>query len=1023
VRGTASYWKDQLYDLLAKMKTLGPPDVLLTLSVDDNHWDELRELLEEEEDMSILGNMSEFVKKNPVVVAQYARLRFQAELEYVRKSKCLGTVTDHHCRIEFQNRGSVHFHCFLWISDAKSTFKNSSSEEILEYIDKVISTKLPDKDTDQELYELVKSRQFHKHTETCKKSKGKTCRFHFPKSTCDATRLLFEYEQMRKRGAFYETKRPAGCENLNNYNESILRRWRANMDIQLVNGHQGLAYYVCKYCMKAEPEELKTKLSEEIQRMNAASVHQRTRMLKLGMCMLKHRRMTAQEAAYRICGFEMVVSSRTTMLISTLPEEKRVKKLKKLSEVSGLNPDSRDVFYDNILDTYRKRPAELDNLSFHQFASWYAKVSNETKGKKLLSLNDESAKIRKRTQFKCLRTSRVSVASDGYYYSLLVQHLPHRTEHDLKGDYTTYKEAFEQNNANMNLTDLTSDVFVNEVIEQCRRMQVSRALAERYNDDSGEENMDDDNDMDTELFDQTTVPSTSATVSATNPTDVLSSTTEALEWHSMMTGAMTEDELAQKITKLSRDQARCLKYVQQKIAKNEQILLMIMGNAGTGKSYLLEVIIDWLRLNQAQLSGNDPVLIGAPTGLAAKNIGGRTLHSLLKLPVRKRTERAELLPLSARVLEQLRSQIGSKRYMIVDEISMVGHNMINFMHKRLVETKKSDDSEQEKLFGGMNMIVAGDFFQLKPIGETYCFKSMLFDPFECIWLEQNMRQRDDQEWCNLLDRIRMGELTDQDRATLESRVITNRRTLNELTVDMRLYPTIKQVTEYNSMKQRELTGTVTKIASIDLYSVNDNAIGCSAEQCDIPDDDRDAGGLPRELLISEGTRIMLIRNLSKDLVNGDMGYCRQIEHDEHRCAVKVYVAFDNPELGTEFQDGKYGTSVCIERIETEFHHHGRFINRRQFPLMQSWSVTIHKSQGMSLTSGMVHIGYKIFDSSQIYVALSRFRSLAGLHIDGCEKGDFINSTRLKPNEFVMDWCLKVKQLWKVLKRKIDRNEL
>jgi hypothetical protein len=552
-------------------------------------------------------------------------------------------------------------------------------------------------------------------------------------------------------------------------------------------------------------------------------------------------------------------------------------------------------------------------------------------------------------------------------------------------------------------------------------MQVTKALQERYNDDhlsDAEEIVDDDNDMNTEGFDRTEVPTTSAI--STN--DVISSTSETTEYHSIMTCAVSEDDLAAKIAKLSKDQLRCLKYVQMKLEKKEQILLMIMGNAGTGKSFLLEVIIDWLRLNHSDLPGHDPVLIGAPTGLAAKNINGRTLHSLLKLPVRKRTERAELLALSARVKESLKAQVGHKRFMVVDEISMVGANMLTYVHKRLCEALKSD-GDDEQLFGGMHMIVAGDFFQLKPIGEFFCFKSELFRPFECVWLEENMRQRNDREWCNLLDRIRMGELTTEDRSVLNDRVITDKSEMDTLNVDMRLYPTLKQVAEYNSLKQSELPNNAIRIPSIDLYGVNDIATGCLAEPRDIPADDRDAGGLAHELLLSKATRIMLNRNISADLVNGDMGYCREFVADELGDTVKVYVEFDDPELGTDFQDGKFGSCVALERIETEFHNGGRFIVRRQFPLMPSWSVSIHKSQGMSLTNGLVHIGCKIFNSAMIYVALSRFRTLNGLYIDGTEKGDFINTKRLTPDGDVLEWCFQVKNLWKTLKRKIDRYKL
>ena len=116
----------------------------------------------------------------------------------------------------------------------------------------------------------------------------------------------------------------------------------------------------------------------------------------------------------------------------------------------------------------------------------------------------------------------------------------------------------------------------------------------------------------------------------------------------------------------------------------------------------------------------------------------------------------------------------------------------------------------------------------------------------------------------------------------------------------------------------------------------------------IPEDDRDAGGLPRILTISKGTRIMLIRNIftKEGLVNGAMGFVEDVSlNKETNEPNVVYVKFDDENIGKILQDSTQDNSIPIEPICQEFHYNGRSIVREQFPLILSWACTIHKLQG------------------------------------------------------------------------------
>jgi len=150
----------------------------------------------------------------------------------------------------------------------------------------------------------------------------------------------------------------------------------------------------------------------------------------------------------------------------------------------------------------------------------------------------------------------------------------------------------------------------------------------------------------------------------------------------------------------------------------------------------------------------------------------------------------------------------------------------------------------------------------------------------------------------------------------------------------------------------------------------------------IPEDDREAGGLPRILKVSKGTRIMLIRNINtpEGLVNGAMGYVEYVEIDEHDNVMKIYVLFDDQEVGKHFQVSSKQNSIPIEPISQEYHYNGRMIIREQFPLMPCWACTIHKVQGATLDKAAISLGREVFERGMAYVALSRVKCLSGLYL-------------------------------------------
>ncbi len=407
-------------------------------------------------------------------------------------------------------------------------------------------------------------------------------------------------------------------------------------------------------------------------------------------------------------------------------------------------------------------------------------------------------------------------------------------------------------------------------------------------------------------------------------------------------------------------------------------------------------------------------MVAAPTGLAAKNINGKTLHNLLTLPVQNMsnysyTQDAE--PLHDKAVQKKRQELQGKRFLIVDEISMVGAGMLAVINQRLCQIFQCDD-----IFGGIHVLFAGDFLQLPPVKDRMAFENDLFEELDPIFLTNNMRQKEDRPWCELLDRMSIGNMTEEDMKTLESRMRTDEE-LDQISADMSLYPTTKEVKLHNVNEQNKLNEDFIKIIATDRYGVNDEAAGHLVDISNLPKKDQDCGGLFKELCISIQSKVMLIRNLIDGLVNGSLGYVEYIEIDETNSTLHIYVKFDDENSGLAMQDPNYDNAIPIKKIDAEFLFKGRFITRTQFPIIPAWSLTIHKAQGQSLKSAIISVE-NVFAPGQAYVAFSRVQTLNGVYIKGNFKkgkvGSFITSQKAR------EFLLRKREQYKGIKKSIDK---
>ena len=1004
IRGTAAYWKNNLQNLLCMFQTLGTPSIFLTLSAND-HWPDLISTLN---GCEYVGNHAGCtVRGDPYMTAFHFQRRFESLLKNIicGSVRPLGKVTDYFTRIEFQNRGSPHVHMFLWIENFHSVFENQN--ELILYIDKTISTSGKD--------ENAKQYQTHCHTDYCMRKFGK-CRFGFPFRQCIETKLINNVDistETSLRGRFYELRRLSRDAYINAYNPTILKYWQANMDIQIIGNAQSAAYYVCAYLCKSEPEDLKLALANVINNLEENCI-QRTRMAKIGCCVLKTRKLSAQEAAYRLSGLPLIKCSRSFLFVSTKQQSDRYRVLKPKTIRDELSDNSTDIFISNILDYYRFRPIELGNVCLYQFARWYTKCekpktsSEKGRGRKaearlqLLHPFDDIY-IRKRVKFIVVRFPNIPIHTDAYFFHLLMAYLPHRIESDVfqnedtnKEPYTNARDAFMAKKEDMDLSNLQTVSVINEIENAVRFIRCTQIeLASHFNPCTVETDTNNIEIMANVSFppqqnDLDSVESTLFENDSKMTNTYMNDSSDYL--HNLDISSMSYSDLQNKMKTLTTDQQNVMMHVMQhyRSKKREPLHMFISGGGGVGKSYLTKLIINWLQICTSSMIGVDPVVVCAPTGTAAKNILGKTVHSALHIPV-QHGKQPEYLQLNAKTLKKLRQIFKLVHTIIIDEISMVSSVMLEHIHRRLCAIK-----DNEEKFGGLNVIVVGDFFQLRPVRGKFPFENNYLwkTTFKPFFLNKNVRQLKDSKYASLLCRARLGVLTKQDVALLNSRILTVPE--DEKRNILHLYPKNKQVKAHNDMMQNSFKNrSIFTIPAKHYFSQNDICPKEMVQNELIPDDDRDAGGLINVLKVSIGTRIMLIRNIytSQGLVNGAMGYVEEIERNNIEANISlIYVKFDDPEIGKQFQNCSYQNAIPIEPICQEFYCKGRVIIREQFPLIPAWACTIHKVQGASLDKVAVSIGNDVFEKGMAYVALSRVKELRGLYLLS------FNSNKVRPYE-------------------------
>ena len=422
--------------------------------------------------------------------------------------------------------------------------------------------------------------------------------------------------------------------------------------------------------------------------------------------------------------------------------------------------------------------------------------------------------------------------------------------------------------------------------------------------------------------------------------------------------------------------------------------VFITGSAGTGKSFLLKYIIQELQ-SQHGLVG---VAVTASTGIAAVNLGGQTVHNFAGIGLGK----GEPERIVSKVLhnEKAIDRWVDVKVLVIDEISMVDRTLFELLD--LIARRVRND---DRPFGGIQLILVGDFLQLPPVPSSredgfvreMCFESPLWEVAKLTLehdgvksLNQIVRQSD-AEFAQLLNEARLGTPSEKLMNLLRQCHVSVKPRPTDGIIPTKLYCINKDVDRENLERLGELPGEARAFEAVDSWKHLPSSGVAAVKKVLAEMADK---VVPRNVDLKIGTQVMLTRNRpgSSSVMNGSRG---------------IVVAFaesaSNPDFLVPRVRFDNGQVLMIAPVEYSFKTPSgeATLVRLQLPLKLAWALTVHKSQGTTLTRAELELS-NAFDFGQAYVALSRVTSLEGLWLT-----QHVKPSNIRANPRVLAFLSKV----------------
>ena len=1029
ILGSNAYWAKQKDDLKAIIGRKGAGTIFFTFSAADMHWPELHGFFSSDSANLTHLERRQNVIDNPHLIDWY----FVTRIESFIKHWLYNTLDAewHWYRYEFQARGSIHCHGIAKLKNdpgicklakvAVDGFKAEKESQLVEnsyqmhqtvqdgkkashiicsYADWLLSTynpnppengnwvkpqthpcqqKMFDVDCSNDLVNLINTVQRHTRCSAnycLRKTNGSDlkCRFKFPKALCENTQLEFEPRTSQTNNDFkVNVITTRNDPRINNYQPLQLLGWRANCDIQLITSFYDCIEYVTKYAAKREPrsstvKEMFCKIMKAYDETD--SIHHP--LQKLVMKTLGEHDFSAQETMHNLLSLKLVSSTFKVIPIN-LDGSRKIRKF--------ISNEEDEVTYWSLLDYYANRhsfSATDDNLAmnFDQFTITY-KICN----KKLVS-QDKNVIPKFFPQFSSNPKSKHYGQFCKY---ALIRYKPwSRNINDAWGNGEETEATFIDNWTKFIATDYAKANVI-DWTEQIETIQQNIAdentnLEARVDYESCQYNQEDWMQVSNLIqCSSTKQPDINDDWSEgrNNYSDQLIG--EMPNWITKHREILSSAPTPQNIdtTRLTTMQQKAYNIIQTHYMvsksgnKIDSLNLIIIGEAGTGKSFLIFAIRSLLQ---------DCCYTTATTGKAAYNINGITIHSLLKLPLSKRMSKS----LTGEALMTLQKKLGLVKYIIIDEYSMLGQKTLAWIDRRCRQaTGKVND-----VFGGISIILVGDPAQLPPVADKPLYHSSPDDTLseegfyaysmftKVIKLDRNMRvfglPFEQKQFLDLLSSLRNGLCSEREWNLILSRQPTAIKNLEDFKYSTRLFFKNDDVAHFNCSQLKKLNKP---IAFIEAKHSSEKAKHLPADElC----------GLQPSLCLAIGTKVMLTLNLWTDtgLCNGATGTIVDI----------IYKAGMKPPLLPTAVivcfDAYTGPSICslpncvpitpvIASVTLFDGHH----ERQQLPLKLAWALTIHKSQGLTINKAWIDLGPIEKVPGITYVALSRVRLLSSCVIE------------------------------------------
>ena len=683
----------------------------------------------------------------------------------------------------------------------------------------------------------------------------------------------------------------------------------------------------------------------------------RSKLKRLGSVFLNNRELSAQEAAYRILSMPMQRKSRTALFVNTDPKSERVAVLKPSKDLEHKHNDDEDIFQKNIVIRYGVRPDSLEGECLASFASNYnvsysdnyddiddsapqvleddddAEIGDRMRLPAKITLKDGSGKMYKRKREAVIRFRKFNIQKEKnkYYRAKLMLYFPWRNEDtDLLADYPDFESHYrdvlnqiianeEKFNENMELIDDAiaqnadngppEHAWANIAPETEHRRLIDEVEGTEVLRDMEQEDLD----ANAAMF-QNPRSEHPGEISARYDAQLRKDILQPKEYRSMVRS------LNVKQREVVFYHRMWCKDAVHEIKMNKPITpyrLFLSGPGGVGKSHMIRLIHTDTRkllpLSNTIQPSDLTVLLTAPTGVAAFNIEGMTIYSALLLHTQKGSKDSGQL--SFEKLNLLRSKLENLHLLIIDEVSMVGADMLLNIHRRLDEIKGI--SGDNIWFGNVSVLAVGDLYQLPPVAQRPIYEqvsdamarlhgsgSIWKDEFCLAELDEIMRQKNDLSFAELLCRVRTGQSTDEDIETLKSR---------EIDVNDPNYPgDILHVFAYNnavnSHNKKKLNMIASKEQQVTIRSFEDGKDSTGLidlTKMKTPKTRNETGGLERELIVAVGARVMMTMNV--DTADGSKLNCGQ-----------AYVAFSRVKSLSglyiiNFDEGAIKTNPAINK--------------------------------------------------------------------------------------------------------------